>query len=148
MSATLELPALTFEKRTSFHERDSQLLIQKIREADIPIVGEPRDTELWLFLRHANGELAAGAYAELYYGWMCLRILWVDEALRGQGLGTALLATAEREAFQAGCHGAWLDTFNPRAVGFYLRLGWSEFGRLGDYPRGHARTFMRKTLLG
>ena len=66
----------------------------------------------------------------------------------GRGLGTELMARAEAEAIARGCHGAWLDTFEFQARGFYERLGYECFGELKDYPAGSARYFMRKTLGG
>jgi hypothetical protein len=43
---------------------------------------------------------------------------------------------AEEEAAARGCHGAWLDTFEFQARGFYERLGYTCFAELGDYPVG------------
>jgi hypothetical protein len=48
---------------------------------------------------------------------------------------------------QRGCHNAWLDTFEFQARGFYESLGYECFGELPDYPKGHARYFMKKALL-
>lgn len=53
---------------------------------------------------------------------------------------------AEREAVQRGCHGAWLDTFEFQARGFYEQLGYVCFGELPNYPLGFARFFMKKML--
>ena len=51
---------------------------------------------------------------------------------------------AEREAVQRGCHGAWLDTFEFQARGFYERLGYTCFGELPNYPAG---CFLGKPLV-
>jgi ribosomal protein S18 acetylase RimI-like enzyme len=53
---------------------------------------------------------------------------------------------AEDEARSRGCHAVWLDSFSFQAPGFYRRLGFHEFGRLDDYPAGHARHFLWKPL--
>jgi ribosomal protein S18 acetylase RimI-like enzyme len=70
----------------------------------------------------------------------------VPEAQRGAGIGRELMRRAEAEAVERGCLGAWLDTFSFQAPGFYERLGYSIFGRIDDYPPGHSRFFMRKSL--
>jgi hypothetical protein len=41
---------------------------------------------------------------------------------------------------------ALLDTFDFQALSFYARLGYEVFGRLDDFPKGHTRFFVAKTL--
>ena len=65
---------------------------------------------------------------------------------QGQGTGRRILIAAEEEALRRGCRYAWLDTFSFQARGFYEKLGYSVFGTLEDYPAGHSRYFLRKTL--
>jgi hypothetical protein len=40
----------------------------------------------------------------------------------------------------------WLDTYSFQARGFYERLGYTVFGTINDYPPGHSRFFLTKTL--
>jgi GNAT superfamily N-acetyltransferase len=94
--------------------------------------------------RDAAGALQAGVMGTMSWGWLFVEAVWVSEALRGRGVGRALMAAAERHALQSGCHSVWLDTF--RAEPFYLGLGYETFGVLDDYPAGQRRAFMRKAL--
>ena len=80
------------------------------------------------------------------WGWLFVQWLWLPEDLRGQGLAGRLLAAAEKEARRRGCHGAWIDTFNPHALGAYKRQGYEIFGELPDFPAGRTRTFLKKML--
>lgn len=96
--------------------------------------------------RDASGALEAGIMGSMSWGWLFVEAVWVSDALRGQGVGRALIARAEQHAREAGCHGVWLDTFQARE--FYLGLGYETFGVLDDYPPGQQRTFMRKALTG
>jgi hypothetical protein len=57
------------------------------------------------------------------------------------------MSLAEREARSRGCHGAWLDTFEFQARGFYERQGYTCFAQLPDYPPGFSRFFMKKALI-
>ncbi|HKM65246.1 MAG TPA: GNAT family N-acetyltransferase [Acidisphaera sp.] len=98
-----------------------------------------------LLLHDGDGRLAAGMSGLLSWQWLFVEALWVDDAWRGRGLGRALLTRAEAHAVAEGCHSAWLDTFQAR--GFYLALGYREFGVLDDYPAGQNRYFMRKRLI-
>lgn len=61
-------------------------------------------------------------------------------------LCAGLLAQAEQQALAAGARGVLLDTFDWQAEGFYLRQGYTVFGRLDDYPPGHQRIYLRKSL--
>jgi hypothetical protein len=42
--------------------------------------------------------------------------------------------------------GIWLDTFDFQAPDFYRGHGFTEFGKLSDYPPGHQRYFFQKRL--
>jgi len=97
-----------------------------------------------LLLRDDAGVVAAGLSGTLSWGWLFVEALWVDDALRGRGIGRALMAGAEDFARAKDCHSAWLDTF--QASGFYARLGYENFGVLEDYPPGQSRYFLRKRL--
>ncbi len=93
-----------------------------------------------------TGQCIGGLSGHTGYGWLFTHLLVVPENLRGQGVGTRVMAQAEAEAKRRGCHAAWLDTFEFQARGFYERLGYTCFGELDDYPKGHRRFFMKKVL--
>jgi GNAT superfamily N-acetyltransferase len=99
-----------------------------------------------LSLNDDAGEMVAGLYAQMYYSWMFVELLWVAEHSRGHGLGSKLLAQAEEQAREHGCHSVWLDTFSFQARGFYERCGYTLFGDLPDYPEPHRRYFFSKRL--
>lgn len=103
---------------------------------------------LTLVARDSDGRLVGGLVGGTSYGWLLVKILWVAEPQRGQGLGARLMAQAEGAAQARGCHGAWLDTSSARAEGFYRRLGYAPFGALenqpGERPQGHRRAFLAK----
>jgi GNAT superfamily N-acetyltransferase len=90
--------------------------------------------------------IVAGLAGETYSGWLFIRYLWVSDALRGKGIGPALMDGAETRALERGCHSAWVDTFSFQAPGFYRRLGYEPFGEL-DYPPDFKRIFLQKRLL-
>ncbi|MBA5778545.1 GNAT family N-acetyltransferase [Stappia sp. F7233] len=60
------------------------------------------------------------------------------------GLWGRPMGEAGRAAKERGCVGAWLDTFDFQAPGFYKGLGYEVFGHLPDHPGGASRTFLRK----
>ena len=89
--------------------------------------------------------IVAGLAGETYSGWLFIKYLWVSEALRGRGIGRALMAAAEGRAVERGCHSSWVDTFSFQAPGFYPKLGYEPFGEL-DYPPDFKRVFLQKRL--
>lgn len=129
----------------------------------------PQDEEVLIagFTRH-TAEQAAPAYlkkrlnwlayddakqmmgvltADLYWDWLYIDELWVDEKYRGTGLGKSLMGKAEEYAKINSCTGLWLWTQDWQAAGFYEHLGYEEFTRFPDLPKGHHRLGLRKFLL-
>jgi GNAT superfamily N-acetyltransferase len=101
---------------------------------------------LFVVLRDQAAQVCGGLSGSTSRGWLFIDHLVVPEASRGHGIGRMLVALAEREAVQRGCHNAWLNTFEFQARGFYEKLGYTCFGELPDYPPGFSRFFMSKSL--
>lgn len=111
---------------------------------------QARNDDFVLKATDENGHLLGGLRASTSYHWLLIKVLWVDDAVRGAGLGSRLMELAEHEARRLGCHGAWLDTSNEAAHKFYQKLGYQDFGVLGNrqdqaLPE-HRRWFMKKDL--
>ena len=95
---------------------------------------------------HRDGaQILAGGRGNVYLGALEVRGLWVDEALRGTGLGAHLLAAIEEEGRKRGATKATLYTYSWQAEGFYTRQGYEAYARF-DYPHGHARIDLQKAL--
>ena len=94
----------------------------------------------------ATGEIIGGLWGSTAYGFLHVDMLIVPANLRGQGLGTRIMRQAEEEAVHRECHGAYLETFDFQARGFYEKLGYSVFGQLDNTPPGHTRFFLRKSV--
>lgn len=109
-------------------------------------VGPANRLPLAVFLRDEAGKVVGGISGYTAWGWLYVQWLWLDEGHRGRGAAGQMLAAAESEARARGCHGAWIDTFNPVALRAYQRAGYTIFGTLPEFPRGRARTFLRKDL--
>jgi ribosomal protein S18 acetylase RimI-like enzyme len=108
--------------------------------------GDLSKVECWLLGRDAAGAVQAGAKCEIACGWLYIDWLWVAEALRGQDLGTRMLAAAEALAREKGCLGVHLNTWTFQAPGFYRKLGYTEVGRLENMPPGATRYWFAKKL--
>ncbi len=102
-----------------------------------------------VFLEAREGDLYLGGLAARFspdLRWVFVELLAVAEEGRGKGIGGQLMARIEEEARGRGMDGIWLDTFSFQAPAFYRRLGYSEFGRIEDYPEKEARLFFVKRL--
>ncbi len=73
-------------------------------------------------------------------------LLWVDESLRGQGLGTQVMDAAEAEMAARGCAQVVLSSHSFQAPAFYERRGYREVCRVEGYPAGHAQVTLVKPL--
>jgi GNAT superfamily N-acetyltransferase len=93
-----------------------------------------------------TGETLGGLTGKEMFDWLYINLFHLPETLRGEGLGSRVLARAEAFARERGLVGIWLDTFAFQARGFYEKLGYEVFGELTDFPRGSSRYFLRKYL--
>jgi len=109
--------------------------------------GAPMDwVPLAIFVRDGLGNIAGGLTGGTFWGWLYISRLWIEESLRGQDYGSRLLAEAEQEAMQRGCHHACLDTHDFQALPFYEKHGYTGYGELKDLPVGHTRYSLAKKL--
>ena len=84
--------------------------------------------------------------ADILWDWMYVDELWVAQDLRGTGLGKRLMRLGEQYAATRNLQGIWLWTQSWQAGEFYRHLGYEEFTRFEDFPKGHARIGFRKHL--
>lgn len=92
------------------------------------------------------GTVLGGLWGSTNFTQLHIDLLYVPDALRGTGIGSAVIGQAETEAVRRGCRGVWLDTYSFQARGFYERLGYRVFGTIEDYLPGHDRFFLSKAL--
>jgi GNAT superfamily N-acetyltransferase len=99
----------------------------------------------WLAFDEQN-DIRAILTADILWDWVYIDELWVCPELRGEGLGRKLMQLAEAFAKSQGLQGIWLWTQSWQAEGFYRQLGYHEFTRFDDFPKGHSRIGFRKRL--
>ena len=109
-------------------------------------VGPAEIRQVAVYLRDDDGAIRGGLAGFLAWKWLSIEWLWVSEALRGQGHGSALLRQAESLARDAGCVAVKLDTYEFQAKPFYEKHGYVVFGVLDGYP-ANTRTYYLKKIL-
>ena len=122
-------------------------IVKALFEFNESKVGPSNSKPVLVAIRDADGLVVGGLSGQTSRGWLFTHFLVVPEAMRGLGVGKKVLNMAETEAINRGCIGAWLDTFEFQARGFYEKMGYSCFGQINDYPSGFSRFFMKKSLL-
>jgi len=108
--------------------------------------GEDNGKNLCFVLQTPEGEILGGVIGATHWDWLYINLMWLRDDLRGKGYGKELLALAEEEARQRGAKQSYLDTFSFQAPGFYEKQGYEVFGQLDDFPAGHQRFYLKKTL--
>jgi len=125
---------------------DIALLEERVAQAAIDAAGLGDDEEFGIFVRDADGSIVAGISGIVWGGCCELQAMWVDEPLRGRGLGRALMARAEAEALQRDCTLVQFRAYDLLAPGLYERLGYETVGVIEGCPAGSTARWFRKDL--
>lgn len=126
--------------------KEAKAILQGLIKFNSKYGGREDWRELTIFLKDKKGKVVAGLNGHSDWGWLFVKLLWVADDYRGEGLGTRLMAAAEKEAIERKCRHIWLDTFSFQAPKFYRSLGYRKFGKLDNYPEGYSRYFFTKAL--
>jgi GNAT superfamily N-acetyltransferase len=138
------------DARVTIETEGQEVVASEIRKKIIRYnaerAGEPNDVRLVLSSRDPEGNLIGGLVALGFWNGLFVDLLWVSETHRGRGIGKALLSAAEVKARENGWQVCFLSTFDFQAPGFYLKLGYKQFGELKGSPPGHSRKWFAKWL--
>jgi GNAT superfamily N-acetyltransferase len=138
-------PVLTV---SSVAEPEAQKIIgEGLNAYNDAIVGYADRVPLTVIVRDGDsGELLGGICGRTSLGLMFIDTVYLPESLRGQDVGTRMLAMAEEEGRRRGCKSGVLYTISFQAPRFYERLGWRVFGEVPCDPPGTSRVFLTKAL--
>lgn len=94
-----------------------------------------------------GAEAFAGAVViEYFWGALHVKYVYVEDAYRGQGIGTRLIQYAFDYGKEKKCSFAFVETMSFQAMGFYQKMGFElEFTRPG-YSHGTSFHYLRKDL--
>jgi putative acetyltransferase len=107
-----------------------------------------RSNVVFVVARTGQG-VAAGCGAVVFaddYGE--LKRMYVRPESRGQGIAERILHVLEQAAQRTGCSTLMLETgpYQPQALRFYERSGYTRRGAFGDYPNHPLSVFMFKQI--
>ena len=135
---------LTVEEHPAHH--DIAFLEQRIIDYNYGRTGASDGRGLACFVRDDAGQIVAGISGYTWAGMAEIEFLWVDDSLRGQGVGSRLLAAVEAEARQRGCKLIVISTYSFQAPDFYPRHGYEVVGSIENCPPGHENHWLKKDL--
>jgi len=139
---------------TITHELDvdfRKYLIRKLDALVPPTVNQhPDDAQpLDISLDDIEGDVVAGLSAVTCGATLAVDLLWVDEALRGSGIGRRLMQMAEDFARERGCERARISV--TTGVAFFVDMGYTLSGTVQqvDFQAGstHAIYWLTKDLI-
>ncbi|NQZ28710.1 MAG: GNAT family N-acetyltransferase [Colwellia sp.] len=109
-------------------------------------VGFEKDTKFAVIAKDENGQVLGGIRANAFWNYCTIELLWLAKDTRGLGLGSNLMAAAEKFAKDKGFGYMRTETLSFQAKPFYEKLGYKVFGELPDYPKGHTTYCLVKEL--
>ena len=99
-----------------------------------------------LTVRSVAGRILGGLILQSWWKESYIELLWLSDRARRQGLGSELIAEAERRARRRGSRIIHLNTYSFQAPRFYEKLGYRRFGAVSGSPKGESRHFYLKRL--
>ncbi|MFF3096644.1 GNAT family N-acetyltransferase [Streptomyces cyaneofuscatus] len=135
-----------FRLETEVDKERHRLLSKRLQEDNVAAspalrallsTSAEHETPLEVWALDERGAVAGGLTGRTWAYWLHVDLLWVDARHRGSGLGSQLLAEAERVArTERACTRSRLETWDFQAPDFYRKQGYEEIGRVEDYPPG------------
>ncbi|MDR2261867.1 GNAT family N-acetyltransferase [Enterobacter soli] len=103
--------------------------------------------DIGVYVRDDKGAMLGGLIGVRKGDWLNIDFLWVSDSVRGSGVGSQIIKTAEDEARRKGCKHALVDTASFQARPFYEKQGYQLQMSLPDYPYpGMQRHYLTKSL--
>ena len=109
-------------------------------------VGFEKDTKFAVFAKDYKGNVLGGIRANAFWNYCLIELLWLSKEVRGNGVGSRLMAQAELFAREKGFAYIRTETVDFQARPFYEKLGYRVFGELPDFPKGHTTYCLVKKL--
>jgi GNAT superfamily N-acetyltransferase len=102
---------------------------------------------LAVFVRDpATGKVVGGLYGRTSFGLVYVDRFFLPADLRGERVGSRVLAMAEDEGRRRGCTRIALTTLSVQAPGFYRKQGYEIAATIDCDPPGLTRYYMTKRL--
>ncbi|EOH94220.1 GNAT family N-acetyltransferase [Enterococcus pallens] len=99
------------------------------------------------FVYEEEGEVLGRIVGEIHWNYLRIELFYVDDATRGNGVGSQLLQQMEAIALEKSCSLILLETMSFNAPNFYLKHGYEISGQIDNHPlENETHYFMSKRL--
>ena len=117
---------MIYRETEEITKEERKNVFDKLLAYNLSHLEDKNPRELGIFLEDEEGNCQGGLIGMTHGNWLDVEYLVVDEALRGQNMGSKLLKRAEQAASDRGCKYVFLDTFSFQAPEFYKKMGYKR----------------------
>ncbi|PKR84185.1 GNAT family N-acetyltransferase [Heyndrickxia camelliae] len=136
--------------RSKWNNEDAPYLREKLIEYNMQFLSNKEiafvNEEVCITVHDEKGSILGGISGNTKLHCLFIQFLWIDESLRGKGIGAKLLKTIEELAIEKGCKMVRLDTFSFQAPEFYKKQGYEVYGTVEDFPEGYTHYMLLKRV--
>lgn len=98
------------------------------------------------FIAKENDQFVGALVAQMFWGALHIKYVYIEDAFRSKGVGSQLLEAALAYAKEQKCPFAFVETMSFQAMPFYKKFGFVlEYTRHG-YNHGTSFHYLRKDL--
>ena len=130
---------------TNPKKEDKEIIDQGITEYNLQKIGKQKYIPIASFVKE-NGKTIGGITGNLFWNYLYIDIMWINETYRRNGIGRKLLDAVEKLAMENGIYRSHLCTASFQSLEFYEKCGYSVFGKLDDMPKGETEYHLYKKL--
>jgi ribosomal protein S18 acetylase RimI-like enzyme len=142
------MPAFSYTVHDDLPEPGTSIVDNGLGDANEAAAPLHEVAPLSCFAHDDQGRVVGGAVGRTW-GQCCeLQQLWVEPALRAQGIGTRLVREFEQRAIARGCRTFYLETFSFQAPSLYRSLGYSARLEIAGFAPGIVKYVMVRELDG
>jgi ribosomal protein S18 acetylase RimI-like enzyme len=140
------MPDIALQYRAPTNE-ERDYTAQRLREHTEAMVGMQVSHAPFGLFAYEGKRLTGSIIGKIFFHWLHIDLVWIEEDFRGRGLGRRLMESAADRARGMGLLGIEVWTQSWQAPEFYRRLGYEEFAVLDDFTPGRKRHAFRLHLV-
>lgn len=126
-------------------DEDLKIIDEGIDRYNLEKIGEQKYISVGSFARK-NGKMIGGICGNLFWNYLYIDMMWIEESHRKTGIGRQLIEAIEKLSIEHGIYRSHLCTASFQSVGFYEKCGYKIFGQLEDMPQGETEYYLYKRL--